>query len=257
MMVTGWLPSGIIALSIDPTCLYKQKLNFSKASLLDSCQWDSLIVALTWLWCSILKSGRISPQFQSLFGKSTAIKGHFRKKLWCHKGLSSNHHHRRCGWTFWRVSSYIPGNVCYSRKWRHRVTPRFHEICSTEYCMESVAASWYTLKQLRLNQAIRNLTSGDLESQLVVIGLRVTELKKTRVVYLLDLFGRKGLKWWCDFIQGWRTRCESNISSSLFLMLIKGMRRWCEFKIFLRNPRDGKILLRSSTSCYKVENVHW
>ena len=35
----------------------------------------------------------------------------------------------------------------------------------------------------------------------------------------------------------------------LFLMLIKGMRRRCVFKIFLRDPRDGKILLRSSASC--------
>ena len=34
------------------------------------------------------------------------------------------------------------------------------------------------------------------------------------------------------------------------------MRR-CEFKIFLRDPRDGKILLRSSASCSKIENVLW
>ena len=43
----------------------------------------------------------------------------------------------------------------------------------------------------------------------------------------------------------------------LFLMLIKEMRRRCEFKIFLRDLRDGKILFRSSASCYKIENVLW
>ena len=35
----------------------------------------------------------------------------------------------------------------------------------------------------------------------------------------------------------------------LFLMLINGMRRRGEFKIFLHDARDGEILLRSSTSC--------
>ena len=35
----------------------------------------------------------------------------------------------------------------------------------------------------------------------------------------------------------------------LFLILIKGMRRWGEFKISLRGLRDGKILIRSSTNC--------
>ena len=34
----------------------------------------------------------------------------------------------------------------------------------------------------------------------------------------------------------------------LFLMLIKEMRTRGEFKISLRDPRDGKILLKSSTS---------
>ena len=37
-----------------------------------------------------------------------------------------------------------------------------------------------------------NLTSGNLGIQLVIIQLEVTRLKKTRVVYLLDLFeGRR------------------------------------------------------------------
>ena len=38
-------------------------------------------------------------------------------------------------------------------------------------------------------------------------------------------------------------------------MFIKGMRRLGEFKIFLCDSRDGKILLRSSASCKKIENV--
>ena len=42
-------------------------------------------------------------------------------------------------------------------------------------------------KQLRLDQAIRNRTFGDLEISLVVIGLGVTELKKTGALYLLGL----------------------------------------------------------------------
>ena len=40
------------------------------------------------------------------------------------------------------------------------------------------------MKQLRLDQAIKNLTCGDLEISLVVIGL-----KKTGVVFLLGFFG--------------------------------------------------------------------
>ena len=35
----------------------------------------------------------------------------------------------------------------------------------------------------------------------------------------------------------------------LFVILIKGMRRWGEFRISLRGLRDGKILIRTSTSC--------
>ena len=54
--------------------------------------------------------------------------------------------------------------------------------------MEFVAAGWCTRKWLRLDQTIRNLTSGDLGISLLVIGLGVTRLKKTRVEYLLGLF---------------------------------------------------------------------
>ena len=53
------------------------------------------------------------------------------------------------------------------------------------------------LMWLRLDQTMRNLTSGDLGILLVVIQLRVTGLKKTKVVYLLDLFeGRREKGQW-------------------------------------------------------------
>ena len=55
-------------------------------------------------------------------------------------------------------------------------------------CIEFVAAGWCTRKWLRFDQTIRNLTSGDLGILLLVIRLGLTGLKKTRVVYLLDLF---------------------------------------------------------------------
>ena len=53
--------------------------------------------------------------------------------------------------------------------------------------MELVAAGWYTVKQLRLNQTIKNLNCGDLEFFLVVIRLGVTGLKTTMLVHLLGL----------------------------------------------------------------------
>ena len=55
------------------------------------------------------------------------------------------------------------------------------------------------MKQLKLDQAIRNLTFGDLENLLVVIGLGVIGLEKTGVVHLLGFTGGRGEKWWCDF----------------------------------------------------------
>ena len=61
-------------------------------------------------------------------------------------------------------------------------------------CMEFVAAGCCTRMWLRLHQTIRNLTSGDLGIPLVVNWLGVTGLKKTRVVYLLDLFEGRGEK---------------------------------------------------------------
>ena len=48
------------------------------------------------------------------------------------------------------------------------------------------------MKQLRLHQTLRNLTCGDLEIPLVVIGLEVTGLKKTGFMYLLGLFRGRG-----------------------------------------------------------------
>ena len=50
------------------------------------------------------------------------------------------------------------------------------------------------LMWLRLDQTMRNLTSGDLGILLVVIQLRVTGMKKSKVLYLLDLFEGRGEK---------------------------------------------------------------
>ena len=50
------------------------------------------------------------------------------------------------------------------------------------------------LMWLRLDQTMRNLTYGDLGILLVVIQLIVTVWKKTKVVYLLDLFDGRGEK---------------------------------------------------------------
>ena len=61
---------------------------------------------------------------------------------------------------------------------------------------EFVAACWCTRKWLKFDQTIRSFTFGDLGIPLVVIQLGVTELKKTKVVYLLDLpqVRRKGVE---------------------------------------------------------------
>ena len=47
---------------------------------------------------------------------------------------------------------------------------------------------------------MRNLTSDDLGIMLVVIQLRVTGLKKAKVVYLLDLLERQGKKGRWDLV---------------------------------------------------------
>ena len=56
------------------------------------------------------------------------------------------------------------------------------------------------MKQLRLNQTIRNLNCHDIEIPLVMTGLGVTGLKITGFAYLLDLCGGRGEKGWCDFV---------------------------------------------------------
>ena len=53
-------------------------------------------------------------------------------------------------------------------------------------------------KEWRLDQTIRELTSGNLGIPLVVIRLRLTRLEKARVAYLLDLFEGRGEKEQCD-----------------------------------------------------------
>ena len=64
--------------------------------------------------------------------------------------------------------------------------------------LHGIRSCW--LMWLRLDQTMRNLTSGDLGILLVVIQLRVTGLKKTKVVYLLDLFEGRGEKGQWDLV---------------------------------------------------------
>ena len=70
--------------------------------------------------------------------------------------------------------------------------------------------------ELRLNQTIRNLTSVDLEILLVVIRLGVTVLKKTGLVYLLDLFEERGEEGWCDLVC---VKCLSAIGLMVVLLM--------------------------------------
>ena len=58
--------------------------------------------------------------------------------------------------------------------------------------MQFVATGCCPRKWLRFNQTMRNLTSGDLGILVTVSRLGVTRLKKTRVVYLLDVFEGRG-----------------------------------------------------------------
>ena len=55
--------------------------------------------------------------------------------------------------------------------------------------------------------------------------------------------------WFYSRIQGWGDARWVQDFIFLFPMLINGMRRRYEFKVFLHDPRDGRILLRSSVSC--------
>ena len=70
--------------------------------------------------------------------------------------------------------------------------------------MEFVAAGCCTRKWLRYYQTLRNLTFGDLGILLVVIRLRITGLKKTRVVYVLDFFQGRGKTGQFDLVHGER-----------------------------------------------------
>ena len=70
--------------------------------------------------------------------------------------------------------------------------------------MEFVAAGCCTRKWLRFDQFMRNLTSDNLRIPLVVSRLEVTRLKKTRVVYLLDLFEVRGENGQCDLVRAER-----------------------------------------------------
>ena len=56
------------------------------------------------------------------------------------------------------------------------------------------------LMWLKPDQTMRNLTSGDLGILLVMIQLRVTGWKKTKIVYLLDLFEGRGEKGQWDLV---------------------------------------------------------
>ena len=66
--------------------------------------------------------------------------------------------------------------------------------------MEFVATGWCTRQWLRLYQAMRNLTCGDMGIPLVETRQEVTGLKKIRLVYLLELFQGRGEKGQCDLM---------------------------------------------------------
>ena len=66
--------------------------------------------------------------------------------------------------------------------------------------MKFVVAGWCARKWFRINQATRNLISGDFGILLVAIQLGVTRLKKARVVHLLDLIKGNGQKMQCDSV---------------------------------------------------------
>ena len=70
---------------------------------------------------------------------------------------------------------------------------------------EFVTAGISRGKWLKFEQTIRNLSSGHLGIPLVVSRLRATGLKKTRTVYLLDLF------------KVWRENGQCNLVAVLFI----------------------------------------
>ena len=63
---------------------------------------------------------------------------------------------------------------------------------------------YHEVTEARSNN-IRNLICEDLKIPLLVIRLEVTGLKKTRLVYVLDLFKGSGEERWCDLV------CEKSL----------------------------------------------
>ena len=65
-------------------------------------------------------------------------------------------------------------------------------------CMGLVAAGWCTRKWLRFDRTIRNLTSGDMVNPACGDSTGNKQIKKDKVVYLLDLFEGSREKGQCD-----------------------------------------------------------
>ena len=76
------------------------------------------------------------------------------------------------------------------------------------------------LMWLRLDQTMRNLTSGDLGILFVVVQLRVNGLKKTKVVYLLDLFEGRGEKGQWDLV------ILRNVGTPLDVVMLISIHLW-------------------------------
>ena len=70
---------------------------------------------------------------------------------------------------------------------------------------------------MRFGQTIRDVTSGDWAVQLVVIRPGVTGLRKTRVVYLLDLLERRGGKGQCDLVCG--APLDGCVNGGLYMLM--------------------------------------
>ena len=90
-------------------------------------------------------------------------------------------------WTCWPFPQKIPYFKYGFDWWCYRL-----DVWVNFKCMKFVAVGWCITMWLRLYQTIRDLTSSDLGIRLLVIWLGVIRLKNTRVVYLLDLFERRG-----------------------------------------------------------------
>ena len=67
---------------------------------------------------------------------------------------------------------------------------------------ELVATCWSTKGCLSFNENIRNLTSGDLGNSTCGNLTGSSRIEKENVMYLLDLFDRRGEKGQCDLVCG-------------------------------------------------------